>query len=472
MGTTSQPDAGSFRDPSSRVYIADGEVYRTLSGQGLNDFVATAKAPFFTPAIKAGRIIGTKVADPVPSGIPESAQVLRHDVVPYVSYPYEWSFSMLRDAALLHLELVRDGLADGIITKDGSSYNVQWIGARPVFIDVGSFEPVRDGEPWFGYRQFCQLFLYPLLLQAHRNLPFHEWLRGSVDGISPDSCRSAMRRRDLARPGVFSHVYLQSRLEQKHADSDQVATDRLKQSGFSTDLVTANINKLHKLITNLRWSQSNSEWSGYSDRQHYTSDELDQKRAFVVDAAAKRHRHLVVDLGCNDGEFSRAVLPHSDYVVAVDSDPLVVDLLYRTLSGENEERILPLTMNLADPSPGLGWRGIERKPFLGRHPVDLVLALAVVHHLSISNNVPLADVIAMFADLCAGPAGAGGDLVVEFPGPDDQKVQKLLRNKRVGVHDGYTRENFETALSEHFAITDTVLLPGGTRWMYYATSLT
>ena len=456
-----QPDSGSFRDPTSRVYVANGEIYRTLDERGLSDFVATAKAPFFTQAIRDGHIIGTKVADPVPPGIPDAAQVLKHDRVPYVSYPYEWTFSMLQDAALLHLDLVRSGLNDGIITKDGSSYNVQWIGSQPTFIDVGSFEPVRDGEPWFGYRQFCQLFLYPLLLQSHRNLAFQDWLRGAVDGISPDACRSAMRRRDLMRKGVFSHVYLQSRLEQRHADSDEVATDKLKQSGFSTDLIATNIDKLHRLISGLRWKQANSEWSGYGDRQHYTGDDLELKREFVVDAAGRSRRNIVIDLGCNDGEFSKAVLPHADYVVAVDSDPLVVDLLYRSLKAEGHERILPLTMNLADPSPGLGWRGIERKPFLGRQPVDLVLALALVHHLSISSNVPLADVVAMFADL-------GGDLVVEFPTPDDPKVQKLLRNKRAGIHDGYTRADFEAALADHYTVIETRQLPGGTRWLYHA----
>lgn len=443
------------------MYIADGKIYRTLDQRGLDDFVATAKAPFFKGAMKSGQIVGTRVADPVPGGIPKSAEVLEHDVVPFVSYPYEWSFSMLQDAALLHLELLRNGLVDGIITKDGSSYNVQWVGSRPTFIDVGSFEPVRDGEPWFGYRQFCQLFLYPLLLQAHRNLPFQQWLRGSVDGVSPADCRSAMRRRDLGRRGVFSHVYLQSRLESSQANSDEVATDKLKASGFTTQMVATNIDKLHRLVSSLRWKQANSEWSGYSDRQHYTSDDLNQKRDFVVAAAGRSHRRLVVDLGCNDGEFSRAALPHADYVVAVDSDPLVIDLLYRKLRSERQEQILPLTMNLADPSPGLGWRGAERSAFLGRQPVDLVLALALVHHLSISSNVPLNEVIAMFADL-------GDELVVEFPGPDDEKVQKLLRNKRAGVHDDYTRENFEAVLAERFEIIDTAELSAGTRWMYHA----
>ncbi len=444
------------------MFIAEDEILRTLDEQGWNDFAAAAKAPFFTQAIRDKKIVGTKIAESVPDGLPQSAvKVLRHDKIPFVSYPYEWPFTMLQDAALLHLELVRSGLDDGIITKDGSSYNVQWNGARPVFIDAGSFEPLRSGEPWFGYRQFCQLFLYPLLLQAHRNLPFQQWLRGSVDGISPADCRAALRRRDLARRGVFSHVYVQSRLEASHADSDDVATDRLKASGFTTEMVANNVDKLHALVSKLRWKQANSEWSNYSERGHYTHDDLAQKRAFVVDAASQKHRTLVVDLGCNDGEFSKAVLPHADYVVALDSDPLVVDLLYRQLRDENERRILPLTMNLADPSPGLGWRGNERKAFLGRQPVDLALALALVHHLSISNNVPLAEVVAMLADLAA-------EVVVEFPDASDEKVQKLLRNKRAGVHDGYTRHNFEQALSDRFDILTSAELPSGTRSIYHA----
>lgn len=458
---TARPDRGSFRDPLSKVYLGEGAAYRTLDSRGLADFVATAKAPFFKPAMHDGKIVATKVADPVPSGIPESAQVLEHELIPFISYPYEWPFSMLKDAALLHLDLVRAALADGIITKDGSSYNIQWRGAQPVFIDVGSFEPVRQGEPWFGYRQFCQLFLYPLLLQSHRNLPLQQWLRGSIDGITPADCRSALRRRDLVRRGVFSHVYLQSRLEASYADSSEVATDKLKASGFKTELVQHNIDKLHGIVSKLKWRQSNSEWSGYSERGHYTDGDLETKRKFVVDVAASQHRNVVVDLGCNDGFFSKAVLDHSDYVVAVDSDPLVVDLLYRELAAAGENRILPLSMNLADPSPGLGWRGAERAAFLGRHPVDLVLALAVVHHLSISNNVPLREIVSMFADL-------GGDVVVEFPHPEDQKVQTLLRNKRAGIHDGYTVENFEAQLSAQFEVVTQEVLPSGTRTIYHA----
>ncbi|MEE9416744.1 MAG: hypothetical protein V3V01_15775 [Acidimicrobiales bacterium] len=460
-GEVARPDRGSFRDPLSKVYIGPAAAYRTLDPRGLSDFVATAKAPFFKPAMSDGKIVATKVADPVPDGIPEAAQVLEHELIPFVSYPYEWPFSMLKDAALLHLDVVRLALADGIITKDGSSYNIQWRGAQPTFIDVGSFEPVHPGEPWFGYRQFCQLFLYPLLLQSHRNLPFQQWLRGSVDGITPADCRAALRRRDLVRRGVFSHVYLQSRLEASYAGSSDVATDKLKRSGFTTELVQHNIEKLYSIISKLKWRQANSEWSNYSERGHYTDNDLEMKRKFVVDVASLAHRRVIVDLGCNDGYFSKAVLDYTDYVVAVDSDPLVVDLLYRELSAAGEQRILPLAMNLADPSPGLGWRGAERAAFLGRHPVDLSLALAVVHHLSISNNVPLSEIVSMFSDL-------GGEVVVEFPHPEDEKVQTLLRNKRAGIHDGYTLENFEAQLSAQFEIVSRALLPSGTRTIYHA----
>ena len=182
-------ESGSFRDPHSRVVEADGAVLRLLSEQGLRDWNALAASELFKEAVAAGKLVGTEVesedAVDLPDGLVDgAAAVLRHEVVPFVSYPYEWTFAMLKDAALLQLELLRGALDENLILKDSSPYNVQWRGARPLFIDIGSFESLREGEPWVGYRQFCMLFLYPLLLQAYKDIPFQPWLRAGSTGSS------------------------------------------------------------------------------------------------------------------------------------------------------------------------------------------------------------------------------------------------------------------------------------------------
>src|SRR5205809_3934748 len=191
----STPEPASFRDPEARVvYSASGEVLRELSPRGREEWKALERTRFFRRALEDGRIVATEELEP---------GLLRHERLPFVSYPYEWPFEMLRDAALLQLSLLDEALDEGFVLKDGSPYNVQWRGSRPVFVDVGSFERLRQGEPWAGYRQFCALFLYPLLLQAWKGVPFNPWLRGSLEGIEPAALRGLLSFRDRRPRGAL-----------------------------------------------------------------------------------------------------------------------------------------------------------------------------------------------------------------------------------------------------------------------------
>src|SRR5919204_170433 len=232
------PEPASFRDPEARVvYSPDGEVLRELSPRAREDWEALSAATFFRRALEDGRIVGTEELSP---------GLLRHERVPFVSYPYEWPFEMLRDAALLQLELLDAALAEGLVTKDASPYNVQWRGSMPVFVDVGSFERQREGEAWAGYRQFCMLFLYPLLLQSYKGLPFQAWLRGSLEGITAAQCRSLMSLRDVLRRGVFAHVVLHARLEARYGDRRRDVGVELRRAGFRADLIRANVRRLRR----------------------------------------------------------------------------------------------------------------------------------------------------------------------------------------------------------------------------------
>jgi hypothetical protein len=452
----SSTELGSFRDPDSRVYLDDDVVYRVLSHDGWQDWLALAA----TPLVEDDRLIPTEPVEL--DELPEltagpAAGALKHEKVPFVSYPYEWPFSMLKDAALLQLELGRRALQHDLTLKDASAYNVQFKGAKPVFVDVGSFERLDEGEPWAGYRQFCMLFLYPLMLQAYKGMPHHALLRGSLDGIKPSEARALLSARGR---GVFTHVVLHARLEARYADAGGREVKRdLKRAGFGKALLDANLRKLEKLVRRLEFKPGRTAWTEYGQTNTYSDEEAARKAEFVRAAAARHTGGLVWDLGCNDGTYSRVAAEHAGTVVAVDADHATVDGLYRSLRDEQRTDILPLVMSLTDPSPDIGWRGLERARLERRGTPDLALALALVHHVVITGNVPVREFVAWLRSLdCA--------LVIEFPEREDPMVQKLLSGKTEKANPDYERETFERALGERFEVERTERL--GSRTLYEA----
>ena len=459
-------EPGSFRDRDSRVVVAPDAVYRALSGTGADDWRALANSPLLERLTSDGSLIGTEevglaalgdaAADILPQG---TETVLRHERVPFVSYPYEWSFGMLRDAALLTLDLELASLDEGLTLKDATPYNVQFRGSAPVFIDVGSFERLREGEPWTGYRQFCMLFLFPLLLQAYKEIPFQPWLRGAIDGITPTEAARFFSFRDRFRRGVLTHVTLHARLERRYEARDTgEVKEELKKKKIKTELIKTSV---RKLVSKLSWKAGDTAWTNYRQDCTYTDADAEQKATFVREAAASTRPSLTWDMGCNDGAYSRIAAEHSDYVVAFDYDQATVDALYRSLRADDERRILPLVANLADPSPGLGWRGLERRPLEERGKPDLVLALALIHHVSITANVPIAEFLDWLRELDA-------TLVIEFPKREDPMVKRLLSGKREGSNADYELETFERLLGERFDVERSEPLPSGTRILYLA----
>ena len=430
------------------MYSPDGEVLRELSPRAQQDWDALESARFFRRALEDGRIVATEELEP---------GVLRHERLPFVSYPYEWPFEMLREAALLQLGLLDEALSEGFVLKDGSPYNVQWRGSEPVFVDVGSFERLREGEPWAGYRQFCALFLYPLMLQAYRGVAPQPFLRGSLEGIEPSQARALLPR---FRRGVLTHVVLHDRLEAKHAARERDVRSELKAAGFKKELIQANVRRLRKLVQRLSPKRGRSEWAGYREAAPYTDEDAERKERFVRSAGAAR---LAWDLGANDGRFSRAL--EAEFVVAVDGDERVVGELHGALRAERSKTILPLVVDLADASPARGWRGVERRRLEDRGRPDLVLCLALVHHLAIGRNVPFGELVGWLQNL-------GARLVIEFADREDTMVRRLLAAKRAEVHESYRRAEFERALREGFRIERSEELGSGTRTLYLADART
>jgi SAM-dependent methyltransferase len=459
-----QLEPGSFRDRTSRVFYVSGHIYRGLSSQAAEDWAALSATRFFRRYVSDGRIVPTEAVD-TPDGLDVTqagnwSAFLKHQAIPFVSYPYEWCFGMLKDAALLQIDLLLAALNENMTLKDASAFNFQWMGSKPVFIDIPSFERLKPGEPWAGYRQFCQLFLYPLMLQAYKDLPFQPWLRGCIDGIEPEQCRNLMSAGDLLRPGVLVDVYLHAKAHSDYADTRRDIKSEMRSAGFNKDLIVANVTRLKKVVGGLHWKRGKTEWSDYASVHSYTDQDYETKAEFVRKVVQSQHRHLVWDLGCNVGSFSKIAAENADNVVSIDADHLSIERLYQELKSKNDTKILPLIGNVADPSPDLGWRGLERRSLFKRGNPDLILCLALIHHMVISANVPLKE----FVDWLAG---LGGDLIIEFVTRQDPMVQTLLRNK-VDNYADYDKEFFERCLQQAFDVAQQEMLKSGTRILYYA----
>ncbi|MBC7821308.1 MAG: methyltransferase [Planctomycetaceae bacterium] len=472
MPITLNDEPSSYRDREARVFYDDaGGVCRALSARALAEWDALRQTRFFQQAIETGHVVRTAEVPDAEIALTNVsgnwAGLLRHEVIPFVSYPFEWSFGMLQDAALLHLDLLAAALDEDFTLKDGTAYNLQWVGTRPVFIDVASLERLIAGRPWAGYRQFCQTFLYPLLLQAYKNVPFHPWLRGRLEGISPQECWNLMSFRDVFRRGVPSHVWLHSWLQSRRTLDEVDSTQALAAAGFRKDQIRANVQGLQRLVRGLRWSPVASAWSEYAGANSYSAADRQQKESFVRSAVQSRRWGLVWDVGCNTGNYSRIAAENSDQVVAIDADPLAIERLYQSLKSQldgHHAPILPLVNNLTDLSGGLGWRGVERKALANRGRPELTLCLALVHHLVVGHGIPLRELLTWFADL-------GTSLVIEFITKDDPMVQRLLRSRRDNYAD-YEPEVFDRLLSEMFDVVRTETLASGTRKLYFAKART
>jgi len=456
-----EANAGSFRDRDGRVYHFQERIFRGLSESALENYRQLQARPFYTSLAASGKVIGTREIpfeeNPLPGDIKSQwSGFLEHDPVPVISYPYEWTFSMLKAAAGLQLHLVERALNNGFTLKDATPYNIQFVNRKPVFIDIPSFEPLREGEPWSGYRQFCEMFLFPLLLQVYKGCDFQPFMRAAIDGIDVQVAASLFGFRDRFRKGVMSHVWLQSKLDRRFGGSSENVRSSLKSAGFNRELILVNVRKLQKLITRLEWKAVGSEWGDYSGFHNYSEDDHRLKEEFIRRAVVEEKPGTVWDIGCNTGQFSRIAASECTRVVSTDIDHVAVERLF--LNPDTPDNILPLVQNVADPSPNWGWRNRERSDLQTRSRPELVLCLALIHHVVITANIPLAEFIDWLASLT-------DKLVIEYVSREDDKVKALLRNKQDKYQD-YSRESLEANIKRHFDIRLQQRVNDGDRTLY------
>jgi hypothetical protein len=443
------PDPGSFRDPASRVVFDGDKVVRLLDERGLEGWQALSATEFFRTAVADGRLIESVEVDP-PEG---SAAALAHPRLQFISYPYEWTFSMLRDAALLQLELLEGALAAGLTIKDATPFNVQFVDGRPMFIDLGSFEAYRPGEPWIGYRQFTRQFLFPLLLRAWVGVPFQPWLRGDIEGPTAGQMAKLISGKRFNTSALL-HVRLQARMESQMGDRS--VRRELGEAGFSAELILANVRKLKKLIASLEWDGADHGWSTYVECSHVSRDRA-AKAEFLETALDKLGSRRVVDLGANDGHFAKIAAGKGALAIAVDSHEPVLDALYRSGPGPGLSIVLT---DLANPSPSQGWAGQERPSLVERARPDLVIAYGLIHHLIYGASIPPREVVRWLASF-------GCPVLVEFVSPADEMVIKLVGNKLPHeLHPGGEEEDFRSLLDGFFEIGAEHRLGDGTRVLF------
>lgn len=455
-------DPGSFRDPSGSV-IRDGDrILRYFRGESAGDFRALMESGLLDDLVQQKLVIPTRAVGaaeiPTTDAIPADASlVVEHPRLPFVSYAYEWPFEMLKEAALSHLETLNQSLGGGYIVKDGTSYNMQFRGTKPIFIDVASFERYRDGDPWRGYSQFCRMFLNPLLFQALKGVPFQPWIRTSLEGIDPADLSRLLALRHKLRPSIFVNVVLQAWLTRRAANASLVLEEVGKRP-VPEKTTRRMIRNLSNVISGLkRRKDGRSVWADYDDRLPYTAEALLHKERLVEAAVRRATPASVWDIGCNRGHYSLIAARHAGHVVAMDNDEATVGAAYESLRGD-ADNVLPLVMDLMNPSPDQGWAQQERQGLAARGPADFVLCLALVHHLAISGSVPLQRIVDWISN--AGRAG-----VIEFVPKTDPMVQTLLRTRK-DVYPDYTVDAFQDALESRFRIVEREAVRGSKRTLF------
>jgi hypothetical protein len=455
--TTTEFQPGSFRDPSGFVFRQDGKLYRQVNNYYKHDYDKLEESGLLKDLTSNGLLVSHKDATGrVKFAGPDGYKVIQPETVGIVSYPYEWSFSQYKDAALTTLEIQRRALAKGMVLKDASAYNIQFHRGKPVFIDTLSFEEYKPGEPWIAYKQFCQHFLAPLALMAHTDEDLSKLMRVYIDGIPLPLAAKLLPKRTKLSLRLLTHVHLHARTQLKHARDGRKNSAR--KATISRNAMTGLIANLASAVKALKWNPTGTEWGEYYTFTNYSDKSFASKKKIITGYVKNAKPKSVWDVGANNGLFSRIASDLGVPTVAFDIDPIAVEENYRQVKKRKEENILPLVMDLTNPSPSLGWASEERDSFINRGPADLVMSLALIHHLSIPNNLPLRKQADFFASI-------GKYLIMEFVPKGDSQVDILLATRK-DIFPDYTEKGFEEAFNTRFQIVSKDKVPGSKRTLY------
>jgi 23S rRNA U2552 (ribose-2'-O)-methylase RlmE/FtsJ len=436
----SKISSSSFRDPSGFVYRRNGVLYRQINFIYKNNFDLLISSGLYKKLQKEKLLISHSEVDLKYAHDKNVYKVIKPELVPFISYPYGWSFSMLKDAALLTLRIQKIALEYGMGLKDASAFNIQFVDGNPIFIDTLSFEKYEDGSPWVAYRQFCQHFLAPLSLMAHTDIRLNQLLKIYMDGIPLDLASKLLPKKTYLNFSMLSHIHVHSRSQNKWADKQiSIKEQKIKISKLQ---LSALIDNLYSSVENLELKKTKTEWGDYYNFTNYDTEAFKDKGGIVKKMIKMSKPKTVWDLGANDGYFSRIAADYGSETVAFDIDPIAVEKNYLRIKKNNEKNILPILLDLTNPTSSYGWANEERDSLVKRGPADVVMALALIHHLAIGNNLPFYKIADFLSKIC-------GYLIIEFVPKKDSQVKKLLAS-REDIFPDYSQENFEKIFNKYY----------------------
>lgn len=445
----------SYRDPTGFVFLKKGAIYRQINKVYKINYELLINSGLYKRLVDSRLLITHKEASRKLSSVNTNLyKIIKPEPIAFISYPYEWSFSQLKDAALLTLKIQKIALDYGMCLKDANAYNIQFQNGKPIFIDTLSFEKYIEDQPWIAYKQYCQHFLAPLALMAFNDVRLGKLLQSYLDGIPLDLAWSLLPPKKFLNFSLFLHIYLHAKSQSFFASSKTSGKSRrLSKKG-----ILAIIDSLENIIKNLKLNIDKTQWSNYYIDIHYSTESLNHKKQIVENFIIKTSPKCVWDLGANTGLFSRIASKKGIQVISFDVDALAVEKNYLECINKKETKILPLIIDLTNPSPPQGFALEERLSLIERGPADLVLALALVHHLAISYNIPLSLISNFFRKICKW-------LIIEFVPKDDEKVKQMLLS-REDVFDTYNQQNFEKLFSKNFKIIEKINIKNSKRTIY------
>ncbi len=446
--------SSSFRDSSGFLFYRDGSLYRQINMAYKENYDHLISSGLYDSLVTAGLLIPHKEADINPEEPAHAYKVIRPQLVTFISYPYGWCFSQLKNAALTTLEIQKRALDFGMSLKDCSAYNIQFVRGKPVLIDTLSFKKYIDGQPWNAYRQFCQHFLAPLALMSYRDIRLGQLFRIFMDGIPLDLASSLLPSRTWLKLSLLSHIHLHAKSQKYYADKVADTSNR-KMTQLSFKGI---IDNLESAIKKLNWRPERTEWADYYKDTNYSADALEHKKRVIAEFLDQINPKSVWDLGANDGLFSRIASDRGITTISFDIDPAAVEKNYLKCVEKNESSILPLLLDLTNPSSGIGWQNKERLSLLQRGPADTAFALALIHHLAISNNLPFNRIADFFKEVCTS-------LIVEFVPKTDSQVQRLLSTRK-DIFPDYKQEVFESEFSRYFTVQRSEKIKDSERTLY------
>lgn len=382
----------------------------------------------------------------------DAYKIIRPESIPFISYPYEWSFSQLKDAALLILQIQSEALKHGMTLKNASAFNIQFLRGKPAFTNTLSFQTYKEGDPWIAYNQFCRHFLAPLALMKYKDAVMNQLFRIYLDGIPLDFTSHLLPIYAYFNPGVLKNIIIH------HKHHSRSSPDYFPLINTSKTDINKLIDNLSNTIENLQW-KPNSLYCENSFKHRSTTDTASDSKIEIVNKILKTVKpRMVWDISAKDGTFSKIASNNDSYVLSMDTDPSAVEMIYLNCKQTTETRILPLLIDLMNPSPCLGWNNQEHKSLIQRGTTDLLIAFNVIHYLSVINYLPFNKVADFFSKVCKS-------LLIEFIPESDSQIQHLLQSKFDTASD-YNTEIFIQCFSIFFEIQSKFVLPDSERVLY------